>query len=464
MRGTTHLTTILGLTLTALAWACSDPADDGPSPSGGAAGSEGGSAGTAGTAGLGGSAGTSPTEEIVGAEELAGLAFELSIPEVPSPTGKPWCLGACRPATMVVTAASVPTLQAVWGRTGYAQPFSLTREGGRWTLDDSILLGTHHEPHAMCRHQSELRRATFTFTRRSGESGVRLTIDGNQRSQNCDDDFEMDYEFDLVITGVPDRRPATVALSSRIQDSLEDVVVELDKPLTEGASAFLEPSQGGPVLPLEPIANDGWVVGFSTSKVFPIPTTYLMHFNGIDMGGVGTPSPVEIRTLSDFGVFPKDGFESGHMLGIRWDASFQSPAIVDSYVDAIDAISGERMLLIPRGVRTMMRLQRAPEHTGVSMNLRIVNNCPVSDPIGSVRVTWAVMGSDHREVQSVKALETSVWEIPYALEVGEVQRLELPLTGSGDSILVALKGDSYEGSGCRSVTTLVDDVVTEILP
>lgn len=463
MRGTTHLTTILGLTLTALAWACSDPSDDAPSQTGGAAGFEGGSAGTAGTAGLGGSAGTSPIEEVVGAEELAGLAFDLSIPES-SPTGNSWCLGACRPATMVVTAATAPTLQGVWGRTGYAQPFSLTRTGGRWTLDHPILLGTHDEPHAMCPHQSELRSATFTFTRRSGENDVRLTIDGNQRSQNCADDYEMDYEFDLVITGEPDRRPATVATSSRVQDSLEDVVVELDKPLAEGASAYLEPLQGGPILPLEPIANDGWIVGFSTSKVFPIPSTYLMHFTGFDMGGVGTPSPVEIRTLNDFGVLPQDGFESGQMVGIRWDASFQSPAIVDSYVDAIDAISGERMLIIPRGVRTMMRLQRAPEHTGVSMNLRIVNNCPASYPIGSVRVTWAVMGSDHREVQSVTALETSVWEVPYTFEAGEVQRLELPLTGSGDSVLVALKGDSYEGAGCRSVTTLVDDVVTEILP
>ncbi len=437
MRGTTHLAGILAVSLTALASACSDPSDDAPQ-----------SEGTAGP---------------VRPQELVGIAFELSIPEEVSSTSEPWCSEDCRPATVAVTAASETTLQAVWGRPGHAQLFSLSASGDTWTLDEGILLGTRNGPYAICNNPSELRSAEFSFVR-SDKGEVVVTIDGHASHRRCEDDTGATYEFDLLIPGVPDRRPATVAAWSRVQDPLEGVALYLDKPLIADSSAQLDPVQGGDLLPLVPIDEAGWVVGFSTSRVLPIHSVYLLSVDGTDLGGVGTPPSVEIRTLNDFGVLPQDGFESGQMVGFRWDARFQAPAIVDSYLGAIEAITGERMLLIPRGARTMLRLQRAPEHTGVSMNLRIVNNCLAGDPKGAVKVTWAVVGSDHREVQSVSAAETSLVELEPPMEVGEVQRLELPLTGSGEFVLVALEGDWYEGAGCRSVTTLVDDVMTEILP
>jgi len=395
---------------------------------------------------------------------LLGTTFDLSLP--PNPDANQWCLGRCGPAVLLVGPSDETRAKLLWGRSGHATWIGITRGPKGWTLDDPFLLGSEDEEWDMCLDRTEVRTATFAF-HRDTDGNPRVTIQAHEFTERCSDDTSSSTSSDVEIEGGPDDRLSALA-SKRVVEPLAKVWLPMDKPLEPAASARLTPA-AGPALNLAPVAMADVVVGFETNHVLPLGSLWTLSFEGVDVGSVGTPTDVPIQVVKDFGVLAPDGFETGSMDGVYWHPhEYQSPSVVTDYAEGeVGPIAGTRMLQIPAGLRTVLRVKRLPEHTGVSMDVRAVNECGSVLDFGALDVTWAVVGTSERQVHHV--VPTEVQPLPHGYAgrdagVSEVQRLWLPLTGSGEDVLIAIEGDGYKGSGCSSVLALVDEVVAAAAP
>ena len=419
------------------------------------AGGTGGEAGgdTAGTAGgPSGGAGGESGAPIGG--QLEGLAFDI---EIPVSGDYPWCVGACEPATALVTRAGADELEIVWGSTGHAEQVVLTRAESGWELDGTLVLGTEHRSHTMCTTTSTLGPATFDFADHDGDERIDLAITGSQETVQCSDDTSSTRNTDEVLTGRLDARPPVASLSTSPTEPVHGLSITLDKPLEPDATCTLVAEDTGEPIELSPRQMAGYVVGFDTDLVLPLGARYATAIEGADFAGVGSPAGIPVAIIEDFGVLAPDGFESGSAEGVL------GGELVGSF--GVPAIDGQTMLYAAPGETVLLHLQRSGSEESLVFDARMVDGCgSVFSMTTGPALEVAVVGSDTIERATLgmgSGEPTSVTDDFWTSLVGEVEHLEVPLPGPGVDVLVYLRGDSYAGAGCSRAGALLDSVHLE---
>jgi hypothetical protein len=385
----------------------------------------------------------------IGPDPRVGEAFDISVP-----SGSSWCVGACQPATALVTGLANGNLQLVWGRTGHATVLSLSSTNGTFTLGSPVVLGEKNTwQYARCTDTSTLTSATFTF---AGEGTNRtLSIAGRVTAVQCSDDYTMSSDWDASLSGKADHRTPIAYGPGANADPYAGLSINLDKPMAADSTVTVTPS-GGPSFTMAARTEAGYVVGFDSDMIMPAGQSFHARFSGLDLAGIGTPSDIEWSSLSDFGVLATDGFESGSTSGIS------GGTVVDSY--GVPAISGQKMLRVAPGVSTLLHLAAVPGAQRVLLDIRVLNECSAGATPSqvSIAVKVGVMGSGGAEVTTVSTGSTTSATVGTgSIGVGQLTSLTLPLpTGAGD-VLVQLLGAGYLGAGCMRVGALVDNVRLE---
>lgn len=430
------------------------------SGTGGAAGTggTGGVAGTGGIAGTGGSGlggmgGVDPVPDAgpdAPPSTLEGQAFNIIMPM--SDAGQ-WCEGDCIPATLLITKATDTAMEAVWGSTGRAANLSLARTAGYWALSGTLLLGKERTwSHAMCDNETNLGPAKFIFQDMDSNGKLDLFIDGHQESKICSDDYTTGSESDVTLLGQGDTRtPIAEGPGAEFEPS-HGLGIILDKPMEKAAGAELVPSAGGDPIVLTPEEMNGYVIGFKTTRVLPLGSTYTTKFSGKDFAGFGTPADLTLQTLGDFGLLAQDGFESGATSGIS------GASVVESY--GVPALAGQRMLQVPAGAVALLHLQRAADEKTLTMDVRKYVACWGMQFDGSFQLEAAVVGASgtHAGVVTLGANSSQVEVNGTKIVVGELQKVTIDLPEAGKDVLVYMKGDDYMGAGCSMVGVLLDEV------
>ena len=381
-----------------------------------------------------------------GAEPRVGEAFDLSVPP-----GSSWCVGACVPATALVTGFADGNLQLVWGRTGHATVLSLSSTNGTFALGSPVVLGEAKTwEYARCTNTSTLTSATFTFT---GEGPNRtLSIAGRVTAVRCSDDYTTSGDWDASLSGKVDQRTPIAYGPSANADPHAGLSINLDKPMAAGSTVTVTPS-GSPSFTMAARTESGYVVGFDSDMIMPLGQSFHAKFSGLDLVGMGTPSDIEWSSLSDFGVLATDGFESGSTSGIS------GGTVVDSY--GVPALSGRKMLRVAPGVGVLLHLAAVPGAERVVLDIRVLNECSAGTGPSQVGIAAkvGVMGSAGAEETTVSIGNTTSTTVATgSSRVGELTSLTLPLpTGAGD-VLVQLLGANYVGAGCMRIGALVDNV------
>jgi hypothetical protein len=384
-----------------------------------------------------------------GSEPRVGEAFDLS-----GPSGSNWCVGACLPATALVTGFANGNLQLVWGRTGHATVLSLSSTNGTFVLGSPVVLGeSKTSQYSRCTDTSTLTSATFTFA--SEGTNRTLAIAGRVTAVRCSDDYTTSGDWDVSLVGKVDHRTPIAYGPSANSDPYAGLSINLDKPMAAEATVTVTPS-GGPSFTMAARTESGYVVGFDSDMIMPVGQSFHAKFSGRDLAGVGTPADIEWSSLSDFGVLATDGFESGSTRGIS------GGTVVDSY--GVPAISGQKMLRVAPGVSTLLRLAAMPGAGRVLLDIRVLNECPAGTGPSqvSIAVKVGVMGSGRAEETGASLGNTTSTTVGTdSIRVGELTALAVPLpTGAGD-VLVQFLGASYMGAGCTRIGALVDNVRLE---
>ena len=406
--------------------------------------------GTGGTVSLVGGSGGSATggaSSNTNPEHWVGEAFDIS-----APSGNDWCVGACQPATALVTGFANGDMQLIWGRTGDATVLSLSPANGSFTLGSPVVLGESKTwQYARCTDTSTLTSATFTF---AGEGADRtLSITGQVTAVRCSDDYTTSGGGDVALSGKADARTPIAYGPSAHADPYAGLSIKLDKPMAADSTVTVTPS-GGPSFTMAPLTEAGYVVGFDSDVIMPIGQSFHATFSGLDLAGIGTPADIEWSTLPDFGVLATDGFESGSTSGIS------GGTVVESY--GVPAISGQKMLRVSPGVSTLLHLAAVPGAHSLLLDIRVLNECSYRYSQASIAAKVGVMGSGGAEVTSVPASSTaSVTVGTGSVGVGELQSLTLPLPTATGDVLVQFLGAAYQGAGCNQVGALVDNVRLE---
>lgn len=402
-------------------------------------------------AGVGGTGGASDasTEE-AGPPSLKGLSFDIKIPK--DDAGFSWCIGQCDHTTVYVENVLAHRIDVIWGTPASAAKASLEPDGAKWKLMAPVLLGSQPAAHVMCLSQSSLETATFDFADHDKDGALDLVIQGHQSSKYCSDDYSTTSEGDVVLTGRLDATPPSVMPVQGPIPGIDGLEVVFSEPIAATASASMSaPGAGEPFGMLAKVDN-GYVVGFSSDVVLGLGLKYTATFVGQDLAAVGTPAPVSVDVLADFGVLAQDGFESGSMQGI---SPSSGPAIVDAS-GGLTPITGQRTLYVPAGTRTLLRLQRAGSEKNLVMNVRKLSECYGDGPLD---IIVAVIGSSVRQSVGVSlGTATTVQLEAGTIQVGELTPIQAALEGSGKDVLVSILGDRYQGAGCLRIACLIDDV------
>jgi hypothetical protein len=309
----------------------------------------------------------------VGPEPRVGEAFDISVP-----SDSAWCVGACQPATALVTGFANGDLQLVWGRTGHATVLSLSSTNGTFTLGSPVVLGESMGwQYARCEDTSTLTSATFTF---AGEGSNRtLSIAGRVTAVRCSDDYTTSGDWDVSLSGKADHRTPIAYGPGANADPYAGLSINLDKPMAADSTVTVTPS-GGPSFTMAARTESGYVVGFDSDMIMPVGQSFHATFSGLDLAGVGTPSDIEWSSLPDFGVLATDGFESGSTSGIS------GGTVVDSY--GVPAISGQKMLRAAPGVSVLLRLAAVPGAQQVLLDIRVLNECSAGTGPSHRRKGW----------------------------------------------------------------------------
>jgi hypothetical protein len=412
----------------------------------GSGGGGGGQGGGGGHGGAGGGGGVAPAS-------LAGKAFDVTLRTKEGDEG--FCQGACAPATILVASATDAEIQAVWGRKAHAVPMKLTAAASGFALAEPVVIGAYQGwKYSACPDTWTLEAATFDLADHDGDGRPDLAASGHVVAKICSDDYEMTEEYDVVIAGAPDARAPKLLGPLDAFVPTDALTLDLDKPLAADATATL----GAPLgLALEPRVEAGFVVGFATDVVLPIGATVTATVTGLDFAGVGTPAPLTVPVLADFGVLADGGFEGGGAAGVH------AAAIVDAF-GVVPAIAGAKMLHVRSGDRGLLRLARAGGEAKVAMSVRVVDECAWEGATGALTVRAAVVGAKGTTSTSPSfgATFTAVEVNGATAHVGELTTVSLDLpVGPGGDVLVEIVGDDYQGAGCARAGALIDDVHLE---
>jgi hypothetical protein len=359
------------------------------------------------------------------------------------------CFGSCTPATLFVRGATETSLSIVLGLPGRAITAELEQTALGWS--GGLVLEQLPQGYDWCGSSTELANLVLDLSDHDEDGVIDLEGSTDRVRTQCSDDTPASVSTQSVqLHGQPDATLPVAPMPSA--GGLNGIWFGLSEPLVPSASA----TATGPLgeLPLAPILENDYVVGFSSPVFQPFGAELHVSFDGSDLAQVGAPLPLVITTGEDFGVLSQDGFESGSLSGVSGAAE-----IVDG-LGAEPAITGSKMLLVQPGSPVHIRLQRSGTETTIAMKTRALSYC--YSPLGDVSFHAGVIGGT--QLASTTLAAASFTPLPpgnavVAIGVTETTVLSIPEPGS--DVVMMVFGEGYHGAGCAMMGVLIDDLHLE---
>lgn len=392
--------------------------------------------------------------------ELQGLGFDLS---VESNSGQDACTFDCARPTLYLEKATEASIEFIYGVPGRLERGTLVADGDAFKLESPLSLSKDpYDAGFACSSYADLSSGTFDFSDHDGDGKIDLVLTGAYGGMACGDDYEFAFDGTLTMKGSPDTTAPSVRsyFSSRPLDPIDLVTWE---PLRSGATASLE-APSGTSIPLVPKLVDGFVMGFESDVILALGASHAIQLDGVDLVGQGPAAQDPLTTMSDPGILPEDGFESGTLLGVSHDDSALVPAIVGDYF-GVPVPNGQAAL--HAGFVTYMHLARKSGATRIVMNVRkIVESC--GDPTQSepsLVFTAGVVGTSARVEKSV-SLGSGTTSVATSADctaaVSDVQSIEIPVNEPGSDVILVIECGSAGYFGAfNDAQAIIDDVRME---
>jgi hypothetical protein len=307
-----------------------------------------------------------------------------------------------------------------------------------------------------CYRRLELAKLTFVAGA-ADETGAFTTFSAQASGDlitSCGDCSYNDAA-NVKLEGAADRNAPTLKLPAGELHPLDTVTVPSDEALLD-AKAFVTPAQGAPV-PVAPNgSSDDALWSLDIPPLLMLGAMLTWRADGHDWSSNRLVSQSELRTLSDPGVLPEDGFES------------EVPVLLTAGPHTIaseGALSGAHSLLIEAGVRATFHLHHAGAHKLLfqfrPMPAELYGVEPQYVQFAFVQARFGTLGGTQVVRHSLEVPDYDAVQSEPSASVA----VELDLPEPGDDVLVSfdIAAQDFDCGpiACGDVPSLIDDLRLE---